>query len=135
MSSFVSTIRQNRNLFDGQFESKIINNDGTIVSNQSYSTSINFMEVDGRVFTCSKANTSTEGFRIALYDADKTFLKRLIVGRDELSATVNEPAAIYIKICVQSTSTNGLQVEFGDKATSYIPYGLEKVNHIITTKT
>lgn len=131
MSCFISTMQQNRNLFDGQLESKIINSDGSLASNAQYRTSINYMEVDGQVFTCSKASTSTEGFRIALYDANKTFLKRLVLGSNEISVTVNEPTAIYIKICVQSTSIDSIQVELGDKATSYVPYGLEKISHIV----
>ena len=131
MSCVISTIQQNRNLFDGQLESKIINSDGSLASNAQYRTSINYMEVDGQVFTCSKASTSTEGFRIALYDANKTFLKRLVLGSNETSVTVNEPTAIYIKICVQSTSIENIQVEHGDKATSYVPYGLEKIRHIV----
>ena len=133
MSCLISTMRPTRNLFDGQWENTIIMSDGSLQDNASYRTSINYMEVDGQVFTCSKVSTSTEGFRIALYDANKTFLKRLVLGSNEISVTVNEPTAIYIKICVQSTSIENIQVELGDKATSYVPYGLEKRSHIVET--
>lgn len=132
MSCLISVMRPTRNLFDGQWESTIIMADGSIQDNASYRTSINFIKVNGRVFTCSKAGTSSEGFRIALYDANKTFLNRLIVGRNELSATVNEPTAIYIKICVQATSIDNVQIELGNKATSYVPYGAEVAKSVVS---
>lgn len=131
MSCLISAMRPTRNLFDGQWENTIIMSDGSLQNNTSYRTSINFIKVNGKIFTCSKASTSSEGFRIALYDANKTFLKRLVLGSNEISVTVNEPTAIYIKICVQSTSIENIQVEFGNKATSYVPYGLEKRSHIV----
>lgn len=132
MSCLISAMRPTRNLFDGQLENTIIMSDGSLQDNANYSTSINFMKVNGKTFTCSKASASSEGFRIAVYDANKTFLKRLIVGRDELSATVNEPTAIYIKICVQSASIENIQVELGNKATSYIPYGTEMARSVVS---
>lgn len=127
-SAFINTLdkQPTRNLFDPytMTDNLLINESGVESTNANYITS-DFILITNvnAVITSIGAVDRQYKYRVAVYDANKTWKRRVLGTSDTLVLDgVNNN---YIRICFEKarqTDFNTVQVELGSTATAYVPH-------------
>jgi hypothetical protein len=103
----------------------IINNDGSLTSNNFINTS-DYIIINEQTFTVLNNSTANDVyFRAGMYDANYNFVRREAspVMSSEASYTFSNVTGIkYVRISYEKSSNNEIQVELGSSATAYEPY-------------
>ena len=116
------------NLFDiaTNTNGKVLASDGTITDDVKFTISDYIKVLPNTKYTISWVYDSSQGsdtaMRVGYYQSDKTFISRPYNTTSPYTITTPNNC-YYIRICYHIASHSQIQVELGDKANSYTPYG------------
>jgi hypothetical protein len=107
-------------------EGQYLNTGGVLSANSTYSTS-DFILIEG-----SQYYVPTYQRIVAFYDASKTFISELNESSYPKNKFVLTPSnAVYMRVSYKTADKDGMQVERGNTATAYEPYGYRIPNLLV----
>lgn len=98
--------------------------DGSLIRNTRWRTTDYFIECSGVVSVSALYGLGSSAY-IACYDMDKNYIGSILqTPNEELQVTATLPSGTaYIKTCLRDVNLDSYQIELGDTATTYEPYG------------
>ena len=125
-NDFVKRNNNTTNIFDKYngitYGGLLLNNTGTLYKDNNYCYS-DFINVDDNTaYTINKYPA-----HICYYDSDKTYLSGKNVISDATKAFITPNDCVYIRISIQISDLDTIQLQIGSDATPYVPYYVNEV--------
>ena len=132
----VTVTREGKNIFDEAnadwVNQQYLDASGQESSSQAYRYTNNYIQVDASTqyaFSYNKTNTPSSALTVCEYDENKTFIQRQApiaetTATGTLSGTMTTTATTkYIRFSISRLYSANIQIEKGNAATTYQPYG------------